>query len=407
MKSKSVDFVALDIGSSKISAIAAQVNPDGKASIISQLMHSAEGIRSSVVVDWKTAENSILNAIYALENDLGVNIKKANVSLSGVKTKSYYISAQIRPKEATVTKKDVEMVIRKALEKFNVEGYEIVHYFPIECFLDDFQSISDPVGMFGKTLGCRLHIIAAHSGMLLNLANCLAKCHVEISSFVVSSYAAGVGCLTEDEKDMGALVVEMGARSTAFSIFLAKKMLYSGVVPIGSWHVTSDIAKALSISFTLAERLKIIYGKAIEESADKRTRINLEDIGVETIESFTVKDLVNIIQPRIEEIFLMIKQQYDQVGVDHLISKRMVISGGGSGLAGLKELATNIFNKNVKIAKAPEIEGLSEDYSFGSFSVIVGMVKDFAERKHKQYLHHLAKGENVITRIFSWIKENI
>ena len=410
MKSKSIDFVALDVGSSKISAIAAQVGNDGNASIISQLMHSAEGIRSSSVVDWKSAESSILGAIYALENDLGMNIKKANISLSGSKTKSYYISSKIDLRDANVTKKDAEAVVRKALEKFHVDEYEIIHYFPIEFFLDDFQSITDPVGMFGKTLGCRLHIVAASSAMLLNLASCLSKCHVEISSFVLSSYASGVVCLTEDEKDLGAMIIEIGARSTSFAIFLAKKMIYAGSVPVGSWHITSDIAKALSIPFNLAERLKIIYGKAIEESSDKRARINLEDMGAEYesfSDTFTMQDLVSIIKPRTEEIFNLLKLQYDQIGIDHLISKKLIISGGGAGLAGIKETASRIFNKNVKIAKAPVMEGLSEDYNFGAFSVIVGMVKDFAERKHKQYIVNSSKKENIVNRIFSWIKENV
>jgi cell division protein FtsA len=407
MKSKSVDFVALDIGSSKISAIAAQVGNDGNAHVISQLMHSAEGIRSSSVIDWKSAENSILSAIYALENDLGVNIKKANVSLSGIKTKSYYISSKIDLRDANVTKKDMESLIRKALEKFHIDGHEIIHYFPIEFFLDDFQSITDPVGMFGKTLGCRLHVVAASSSMLLNLASCLSKCHVEISSFVLSSYASGIACLTEDEKDLGAIAIEMGARSTSFAVFLSKKMIYSGSVPVGSWHITSDIAKALSIPFNLAERLKIIYGKAIEESADRRSRISLEDMGSEYENFLTVQDLVAIIKPRTEEIFKLVKEQYDQIGVDHLISKRIVISGGGAGLAGTKEIAGQIFSKNVKIAKSPNVEGMSEDYSFGAFSVIVGMVQDFADRKHKQYILNSSKRENIVSRVFSWIKENV
>ena len=410
MKSKSVDFVALDIGSSKISAIAAQVGNDGSSSIISQVMHSAEGIRSSSVVDWKNAENSILSAIYALENDLGMNIKKANISLSGAKTKSYYISSKIDLRDSNVTKKDAEAVVRKALEKFHIEGYEIIHYFPIEFFLDDFQSITDPVGMFGKTLGCRLHIVAASSAMLLNLSSCLSKCHVEISSFVLSSYASGVACLTEDEKELGALVIDIGARSTSFAVFVSKKMIYAGSVPVGSWHITSDIAKALSIPFNLAERLKIIYGKAIEESSDKRSRISLEDAIPENenfSDSLTAQDLVSIIKPRTEEIFKLLKEQYDQIAIDHLISKKLVISGGGSGLSGIKEVASQIFNKNVKIAKAPNIEGLSEDYNFGAFSVIVGMVKDFAERKHKQYLINSSRKENIVNRIFTWIKENV
>ena len=410
MKSRSIDFVALDIGSSKISAIAAEVGNDGNASIISQIIQSSEGIKSSSVIDWKSAENSILSTIYALENDLGVNIKKANISLSGVKTKSYYLSSKITLKNSNVTKKDIEAVIRKAFDKFKIEGYEIIHYFPIEFTLDDSDAIMDPVGMFGQSLGCRLHIVSANSAMLINLANCLSKCHVEISSFVLSSYASGISSLTEDEKDLGAVAIDLGARSTSFSIFLSKKMIYSGSIPIGSWHITSDIAKVLSIPFHVAERVKILHGKALEEPADKRIRINLEEMYPDidsSLSLLTSSQLIEVIKPRLEEIFTMIKEQYDKTGIDHLISNRLTLSGGGSQLQGSKELASKIFNKNVKVTPAPSVEGFSEDYNLGAFTVILGMVQDFAARKHKKYLHNSSKHSNIARRVFSWLKENV
>ena len=319
MKSRSIDFVALDIGSSKISAIAAEVGNDGSVSIISQIIQGSDGIKSSSVNDWKNAANSILSTIYALENDLGVNIKKASISLSGVKTKSYYLSSKVTLRDTNVTKRDVEIVIKKALDSFKVEGYEIIHYFPIEFILDASEAIMDPVGMFGKILGCRLHIVAAHSVMLIDLANCLSKCHVEISSFVLSSYASGFASLTEDEKDLGAIAIDLGARSTSFSVFLSKKMIYSGSIPIGSWHITSDISKVLSIPFHIAERVKILHGKALEDPSDKRIRINLEEIYSDidsSLSLLTSSQLIEIIQPRLEEIFHMVKEQYDKTGLD-------------------------------------------------------------------------------------------
>lgn len=412
MKSKSVDYVALDIGSSKIAAVAAQIDYAGEVRILSQLVHSSDGVKSSNIIDWKNAERSILNAIYALEKDVLTNIKRADVSLSGSGTKSYYSYSKIQIRDVYVSQQDIQFLIKQALDKFHVDGQEVIHYFPIEFILDDNNGIQDPVGMFGKELGCRLHIITAPASMLLNLSSCLSKCHVEVSSFILSSYASALACLTEDEKELGAILIDIGAKTTSFSIFLDKKVIYTGSVPIGSWHITSDIAKALSLTVQSAEKLKVLYGSAIESSSDKNDVIHLEDLDIDSlgqISVITVEDLVSIIYPRAEEIFLLIKEDYQKLDLDYLISRKVVLTGGGAALRGMRELASIIFNKQVRIATLePENNSLVYDCNVGIFSTVSGMVENFVAKRKKYYLLNPDSAKKgLIKKIFNWIKEYV
>nr|WP_245406882.1 cell division protein FtsA [Orientia tsutsugamushi] len=200
MGTKLSNFVSIDIGSSKIAAVASYVENNGLINVVSQGFYYSSGIKSGIISDFKKAENSVISAIYNLEKDLGKTIKHVTISLSNVCTKSYYTYSKIKIATQYVTKQDIIKLISKALYNFKIQNQEIIHYFPIEFSLDNNNSIQDPIGMHGKELGCRLHLISANSNVLLNIINCLAKCQVEVQEVVLSIYASGLACLTEDEK---------------------------------------------------------------------------------------------------------------------------------------------------------------------------------------------------------------
>jgi cell division protein FtsA len=412
MKNKAADIIALDIGSSKIAAFHARIENNGKATVVSQILSSSEGIKSSVIIDRKSAEASMIDAIYNLEKESNINVRNVVASLSGADTKSFFTYNKIKVNNSQVTNEEVKRLIQKTLMEFEMVDQEIIHYFPIEFTLDNNNSIDNPVGMLGKELGCRLHIVTARSDILLNIANCLAKHQIEVSSFVLASYAASLASLTEDEKALGCLHIEMGARTTGFCIYLNKQPVYTGYVPIGSWHITNDIAKAFSLPLQAAEKLKILFGNALEKPHDKNQIISLENIiGTNQLDlgysSLTVGELAEIISPRAEEILELVKEAYDKVGIDHLISRKVVISGGGSMLRGIKELASKVFNKYVRISDNFEIKGISKDVNSSLYATTVGMIKFLSYQKQRQYETSLKPSkEPVIKRLFTWLKEN-
>jgi cell division protein FtsA len=187
------------------------------------------------------------------------------------------------------------------------------------------------------------------------------------------------------------------------------KMLYSGHVPIGGWHITSDIAKAFSIDFSEAEKLKILYGSA-SETANKSTNVITIEDEEENLINISVGDLVSVIAPRIDEILELLKEQYDKVNVDHLISRKVVLTGGGSMLKGLKEKTCLVFSKQVRIAKPKILSGFAEDYNPGVFSSAIGVVEAYANRlkkNHDPMTQDYNAEQHWGNRILAWLRENI
>jgi len=412
MKSKASNFVAFDIGTSKIAALAASISKQGEAKVVSQVLHYSGGFKSSIITDLEAAENSIIGAIYSLEKECDKSIKEVTISLSGVGVKSYYLNQSINLGNQPITKQDIKKLLAKALAGFKVKGMEIIHYFPIEFTLDNENIVDNPTGMYGRELNCQVHAIAANSLMLMNLTNCFAKCHIEVTDVMLSIYSSGLAVLREEEMELGSIVIDMGSNTTSFAVFLDGKIIYVGHIPLGSFHITSDIAKVFSLSMEAAEKLKILYGNAVMDNLHKEEIIKIEDIApdheYDSEITITSEKLTEVIHPRIEEILSMVEKQYNSIGMDHLIARRVVLTGGGSCLQGVKNLAATIFQKQVRIAKPENLPGFAENFNPYMYSTAIGMIKCKVNKYKKNYNF---TGENDkqgwFKKTFVWLKENI
>lgn len=405
MKGKSSNFIVFDIGSSKITAMAAQINKQGETQINAQILQYSEGFKSGIITDMTLAENTIVRAIYALEKQQDKGIKEVAISLSGSGIKSYYTNHKIKLGNQPISEADVKKLLAKALSDFKVKDQEIIHYFPMEYIIDGNQSVENPVGIYAKELNCQIHIIAADSLMLMNLTKCLAKCHVEVSDIIVSIYASAIACLNSDEKELGAIMIDIGSHTTSFGMFFENKIIYVNYIPIGSAHITADIAKTFSISKKAAEKLKILYGHATSDLIDRDTLIQLGDMEPNNSYNPNISinrgQLAEIIQPRLKEIFADIKKKCDHVSMDSLLARRVVITGGGAALPGTKNLAAEIFQKQARIAKPESIKGFIENYNPYIYSSAIGMVKT-------KSLNSVYDDEGGwLKKTFSWLKENI
>ncbi|AFE52695.1 cell division protein FtsA [Rickettsia prowazekii str. GvV257] len=411
MKEKISNFVTFDFGSSKIAVIAAYISKKGEIKVASQNLHHSKGIKSGVILDLKNAETSILTAIYALEKDCGKNINKVILSLSGAETKSYYINYTIKINGQTVTQQDIKKLLQKALVEFKFKNQEIIHYFPLEFTLDN-NSVENPIGMYGRALSCELHIISARSNLLSNIVQCFAKCHVEVTNITLAIYASAISCLTNDEKNLGVLIIDIGDQTTSCGIFFADKLIYTWHLNIGSFHISLDIAKVFGIDLVTAEKLKILYGNAIIPLFEKDSIINMDDFHVDIPHnlniSLTIYRLAEVISARAEEILSMVKAEYDKATKGQFEVFRVVITGGGSQLRGLKELSNKIFAKQSRIGKPEIIAGFTEDYNPAMYSAAIGMLKIHALKQQKA-LSHIRLDENInfFKKAFDWFKENI
>lgn len=412
MKGKSANYVVCDIGSSKVAAIATNINKTGESAIIAQVLQYSGGFKASTVINLEAAENSIIAAIYSLEKECNKSINEVTISLSSG-FKSYYIHHTLKLGNQPINKQDIKKLIQKALADFSLKHQEVLHYFPIEFILDKEKVVDNPNGMYARELSCQIHVITANSLMLKNLTNCFARCHIEVADIVLSIYADGLASLSDEEKETGSIIINMGSHISSFGVFFEGKVLYVGSVPIGSHHITSDIAKCLSISMHTAEKLKILYGDVRPELFNKGESIRIGDFEPENSYNINltipVSKLAEIIRPRVEEILLLLKKEYDNIGMDHLIAKRIILTGGGSGLQGIKNLVAEIFHKQVRIVKLENVPTFAENINnIAIYSTAIGMIKSKA-LKYKKNSFKSGEQEELgwAKKIFLWFKENI
>jgi len=404
MKGISSNFIVLDIGSSKISAMAAYIGKQGETKVNAQVLQHSEGFKSGTITNMGMAESSLIAAIYSLEKDCDKSIKEIAVSLSGAGVKSYYVSHSIKLGNQPIAQSDVKKLTNKALLDFKVRGMEIIHYFPIEFMVDGNQAVESPIGLYAKELSCQLHIIAADSTMIMNLTKCLAKCHIEVSDIIVSIYAAGLAVLTEDEKALGSIIIDFGANTTSYGIFLDNKIVYVNYVPIGGMDITVDIAKTFSTSLKEAEKLKILYGVADQALLLKDSVIKLDN----SENTITASQLAKVIHPKIKEIVETIKKQCDSMSMDHLLARQVVITGGGAALASVRTFVAEIFHKQVRVAKPEAIPGFVENYSTYIHSTTIGMIKSKSLKNQKNsYGINQFEDSGWFKRTMLWLKENI
>lgn len=404
MKRKSSNFIAFDLGSSKILGLASHINSTGEIVVSAQSIYSSEGLKSGVVLNMELAENSIIGALYALEKGCDKSIKHAAISLSGAHVKSYYVSKSIPVNSKVVTSSDVKKLINKTLAEFNVSDKEIIHYFPIIFKINNNQVVDNPVDLYAREISCQVHVVAAQSGLVMNLVKCFMKQHVDVNSIILSVYASALATLTENELEIGSTIIDMGANTTSYAIMSKGKLIYTNAILIGGDDITLSIAKKLSISIKDAEKLKILYGNADPKLVAKDIIIDLDSESRST----TSIEISKIISPIIEDIFTQIKKQCQEMAVDSISAEQVVITGGGAALAGIKRCASNIFQKQIRIARAPALEGFVEDYNPLSQSTLFGMAKfKLLSMQRSDPSHGLSEDISFLKRVFIWIKNNI
>lgn len=408
---KSSNIIAFDLGSSKIAALGASVDKNGKARIMSQVIRSSRGIREGLVTDLSEAEKSFVSVVYDLENDLDRSVNQISLSISNMGIKSYFMNHKIKLGNNPISKQDLKRLLQKALSEFKISDMQIIHYFPIEYILDDNNLVDNPIGLHAKSLSCQIHIIAACSSMLLNVSRCFTNCQVEVSEVISSVYAAGISTLTEDEKNLGAIIIDFGSHITSFAVFFNGKCIFVGSVPLGSFHITSDIARKFSLSISEAEKLKILHGTADPSILQKEEQVVIEGLTNNNNYAGDVavnnRELSLVINSKVSEIFTKIKKQYEPLDLGDLISQRVVVTGGGSNLHGLARALNKVLEKQIRIGIPRPIEGFFENYNSNIYSSAIGIVLSESDKALKNNNLNLAENSSWLKKSFSWIKDNI
>lgn len=410
-------IAGLDVGSGKVCClIARRDGPDGRPRVVGIGQQISRGVKSGAVVDMEAAERAILAAVHAAEEMAGDTIEQAVISLSGGYPASRTVNVEVSIDGHEVSDADLARALNEGRQvEGNLghpeKGRQLVHSIPVAYTIDGSRGIRDPRGMFGDRLGVNMHVVTAAMGPVRNLATCIQRCHLDIGGFVVAPYASGLSALVDDERELGVTLIDMGAGVTSIAVFYEGSLIYTDAVPVGGGHVTSDIARGLSTPLNHAERLKTLYGHAVATASDTREMIDVPQVGEEEEgHSHQVQRslLVGVIQPRLEETFELVRSRLEASGFDKVGGRRVVLTGGACQLPGMRDLAADILDKQVRIGRPIYVDGLAEATGGPAYAVAAGLiayaVQNEAARPPEARPH--TTHARLVDRVGSWLREH-
>ena len=367
-------ITALDIGTSKIVALIGEVTADNEIEIIGFGRHPSRGLKRGVVVDIEATVSSIQRAVQEAELMAGCDVRTVYAGIAGSHIRSLNSHGIVAIRDQEVSQADVERVIEAAKAVVIPADQKILHILPQEFIIDNQGSICEPIGMAGVRLETRVHIITGAVSAAQNIIKCVRRCGLEVSEIILEQLASSHAVLTEDEKELGVCLVDMGAGTTDIAIFSEGAIQYTSVIPIAGDQVTNDIALALRTPTKSAEAIKINYGCAMSELANVNQMIEVLSVNERPGRKISAKALSDVVCARYEELFTLVRNELRRGGFEDLIAAGIVLTGGASNVKGAIELAEMCFEMPVRHGCAHKISGLAEAMTNPSLATSVGLL---------------------------------
>jgi cell division protein FtsA len=376
--------LAIDIGSTKICAIIAEIANDNSIAITGAGTCKAQGLKKGSITNIELASRSIKTALNDAKRVSGSEVKTAIVSISGAYTKSLNSSGIVNIQNKEVSFKEIERVMQTSLYNANIPNeYEVLHALPYNFKADDQDYIEDPLGMNASRLEVNTHIITTQKSNLNNLKKAVRGAGVEVENIVLNGYASSIATLNDDEKELGVAVIDMGGNTSNIIIHSGNSVRYNDFLGVGSNHVTSDLSMALHTPLNIAESVKLKYGSLLTPSNDL---IELPIIGDEnTTHEVSLEVVHNVIYARVEETLMILAQFIENSGLKDKIGAGIVLTGGFSQMDGIRELAVATFGSvPVRLAKPKEMDGLFDNLRSPEYSSAIGLIM-YAASPYTQY----------------------
>jgi cell division protein FtsA len=403
-------IVGLDIGTSKVLAIVANLLPDGQIDIIGIGSHASLGMRKGIVVNIDATVQSVQRAIEEAELMAGCQIKSVFTNISGSHIHSFNSHGFVAVKSGEVTSEDVSRVIEAAKAISIPAEQKILHVLPQEYKVDHQDGIADPVGMAGIRLEGKIHIITAAISAAQNIVNCIRRCGLEVDDIILEQLASGYAVLTDDEKQLGVCLIDIGGGTTDIAVYTDGAIRHTAVLSVAGDHVTNDLAVAFRTPHQNAEVIKIKHGCAMRDLADRSKNIKLPSVGLHGEQQISQADLAEIIEPRIEELFALILEELQRSGWDGLLSAGIVLTGGSAKMQGLLELAAKIFQSHVRLGVPRYTTGMPAIVNNPSYATGIGLVlygsKTQDVQLHKTTAKSSLRINEVFVRVKNWFQGN-
>ncbi|MDQ1263462.1 MAG: cell division protein FtsA [Campylobacterota bacterium] len=377
-------ILVIDIGSTKVCAIIAEIADDNSIAITGAGVSKSQGLKRGSITNIDLASKSIKSALNDAKRISGSEVKSATVSISGAYTKSLNSSGIVNIQNKEVTFKEIERVMQTALYNANIPNeYEVLHALPYNFKVDDQNYIEDPLGMNASRLEVDTHIITTQKSNLNNLKKAVRGAGVEIENIVLTGYASSIATLNDDEKELGVAIIDMGGNTCNITIHSGNSIRYNDFLGVGSNHITNDLSMALHTPLTIADSVKLNYGSLLNTSNDL---IELPIIGDErNTHEVSLEVVHNVIYARVEETLMILAQFMENSGLKDKLGAGVVLTGGFSQMEGLRELAVATFGSlPVRLAKPKEMNGFFDTLRSAEYSSAIGLVI-YAAAPYTQY----------------------
>jgi cell division protein FtsA len=367
-------IIGLDIGTSKVAAIVGVVSPEGFLEIVGTGLQMSSGLKKGVVVNIEATVHSIQRAIEEAELMGGCNINSVFVGIAGSHIRSLNSHGIVAIRDREVLPLDIERVIDAARAVAIPADQEILHVLPQEYIIDNQEGVREPLGMSGVRLESKVHLVTCAANAAQNIKKCIRRCGLEVDDIILEQLASSYAVLTEDEKQLGVCLVDIGGGTTDIAIFYDGAIRHTGVIPIAGDQVTNDIAHALRTPTAHAEELKIKYACALAKLTSPEETIKVPSVGDRPPRDLSRQALAEVVEPRYEELFSLIQAELRRSGFENLVAAGMVLTGGTSKMEGAVELAEEIFHMPVRIGSPQNVRGLTDIINNPIYSTGVGLV---------------------------------
>ncbi len=403
-------IVGLDIGTSKVVAIVGEITPDGGLNIVGIGSHQSRGLKKGVVVNIESTVASIQRAIEEAELMAGCQIHSVYAGIAGSHIRSLNSHGIVAIRENEVTQLDVERVIDAAQAVAIPADQKILHILPQEFVIDNQEGVKEPLGMSGVRLEAKVHLVTCAVNAAQNIEKCIRRCGLEPEDTILEQLASSYAVLTEDEKELGVCMVDIGGGTTDIAIFTEGSIKHTGVIPIAGDQVTNDIAMALRTPTQHAEEIKIKYACALTQLAAADQTIKVPSVGERPPRDLSRQALAEVVEPRYDELFTLVQAELRRSGYEDLLAAGIVLTGGTSKMEGVVELAEEIFHMPVRLGSPQNVTGLADIVRNPIYSTGVGLLMYGLKQRRSNFSrgaqHDKANESGFWAKTKNWFKGN-
>lgn len=401
-------LVGLDIGTSKIVAIVAESKPDGGFEVVGMGSHPSRGLKKGVVVNIESTVTAIQRALEEAELMADCKIKEVYTGIAGSHIKSFNSHGMVAVKDREVSQIDVDRVIETAKAVNIPTDQQILHVLNQEFVIDGQEDVREPLGMAGVRLEVKVHIVTGAVSAAQNILKCVRRCGLEVRDLILQPLASAVATLSEDEKDLGVAILDIGGGTSDIAVFTQGAIRHTAVIPIAGDQITNDIAMALRTPTKDAEEIKRKYGCALRQLANPSDMVEVPGVGERGSRLLSRQTLAEVIEPRVEELYSLVQAELRRSGYEDLLSSGIVITGGSAAMQGMVELGEEVFHMPVRLGVPNYLGPLAEVVRGPRYSTGIGLLMTAHDQQKRRDIAKLTNGNlhQVFNRMKEWFAVN-